>query len=267
MAQLLPQYLPITVLVTRSAGQSSQFSELLMARGAQVIEMPALEIKPPSSWELLDTAIKQLNQYAWLVLTSANAVNSFMDRLKEVGNQEDLLTLKIAVVGKKTASILERYGLKPDFMPPDFVADSLVADFPEPVANLSILFPRVESGGREILVNEMTAAGAWVTEAPAYESGCPQQPNEQAIVALQSQAVDIITFASSKTVRHACQLLAQGLGADWAQYLKTVAVASIGPKTSETCLELIGRVDIEAAEYTLEGLTQAIAEWASASLD
>jgi uroporphyrinogen-III synthase len=106
-----------------------------------------------------------------------------------------------------------------------------------------------------------------VTEVPAYESGCPQAPDPAAIAALQARQIHVLTFASSKTVRHTCQLLQQGLGADWAEYLQTVAIASIGPKTSDTCRELLGRVDIEATEYTLEGLTQAIAQWASASSD
>lgn len=230
--------------------------------------MPALEIRPPSTWQPLDAAIAHLNTYDWLILTSANAVTFFWQRLAAVGNPAELASVKLAVVGKKTASVLQQQGYQADFIPPNFVADSLVAAFPESVQGRKLLFPRVESGGREILVNEMTAAGATVTEVPAYESGCPQTPDPAAIAALQSQQIHVITFASSKTVRHTCQLLQQGLGTNWTAYLEQVAIASIGPKTSDTCRELLGRVDIEAAEYTLEGLTQAITEWASsASLD
>ena len=255
----------VTVLVTRSAGQSSQFSELLQAAGMQVLEMPALEIRPPASWQPLDTAIQRLNTFDWLILTSANAVNYFCQRLARVGNPADLHGVKLAVVGKKTARVLQQQGLTADFMPSDFVADALVATFPEPVPGLQMLFPRVESGGREVLVKAMTAAGATVTEVAAYESGCPAAPDAAAIAALQSGAIGIITFASSKTVRHTRQLLQQGLGDQWADYLQGVAIASIGPKTSDTCHGLLGRVDIEATEYTLEGLTEAIAQWGSAS--
>lgn len=254
---------PITVLVTRSAGQASQFSELLRAAGAKVIEMPALEIRAPSSWQPLDQSILQLKTYDWLILTSANAVTFFLGRLSEVGDPKDLEDLKLAVVGKKTAKVLSQYGYEPDFVPPDFVADSLVAHFPEKVAGLKLLFPRVESGGREILVREMVTDGAVVTEVPAYESGCPTKPDAGAIAALKSQQIDVMTFASSKTVRYTCRLLAQSLGENWKTYLDSVAIASIGPKTSDTCWELLGRVDIEATEYTLDSLTQAIVKWAS----
>ncbi|MGD1859256.1 MAG: uroporphyrinogen-III synthase [Leptolyngbyaceae cyanobacterium] len=264
MAKSLSSNSPITVLVTRAAGQSSQFTQLLTAAGLQVLEMPALEIRPPSSWAPLDAAIAQLPTYDWLILTSANAVTFFLQRLAAVGNPAALKTVKLAVIGKKTNSALQQQGHSADFIPPDFVADSLVQAFPESVAGLRLLFPRVESGGRATLVQEMTTAGAMVTEAPAYESGCPPAPDAAAIAALQSNQIQIVSFASSKTVRHACQLWQQGLGDDWRDYLAAVAIASIGPQTSETCHELLGRVDIAAAEYTLEGLTTAITQWVSA---
>jgi uroporphyrinogen III methyltransferase/synthase len=265
-----PSALPLhskTILITRATGQASQFAELLTAQGARVLELPALEIRPPTSWDALDRAITTLSTVDWLILTSANAVNFFVDRLLAQGQDlRALATLKIAVVGTKTAAVLTQRGLRPDFVPPDFVADSLVSHFPETVAGKRILFPRVESGGREVLVQEFLAAGAEVLEVPAYESGCPLAPDPLALAALQAHQVDIITLASSKTVVHTVQLLEQGLGADWRHVLAAVAIASIGPKTSETCRQYFGRVDIEPQDYTLEALTEAIVAWASASL-
>ncbi|MBD2257259.1 uroporphyrinogen-III C-methyltransferase [Pseudanabaena sp. FACHB-2040] len=252
-----------TILVTRSLGQSSQFTKLLQAQGAQVVEMPALEICPPSSWAELDDAIAHLSRFNWLILTSANGVNYFLERLLAAGKDvRSLAGIKIAVVGKKTAAVLGQWGLAPDFVPPDFVADALVEHFPEPVDGLKVLFPRVESGSREVLIEELTAAGAQVVAVAAYESGCPRELDPQAIAALQSGSVDVVTFASSKTVRHFSALVEQGLGPDWLSFLAEVAIASIGPQTSITCQELLGRVDIEAAEYTLDGLTEAISTWA-----
>jgi len=225
--------------------------------------MPALEIRPPADWGPLDGAIAQLPSCHWLLLTSANAVNFFMERLLHQGkDSRSLAHLQIAVVGKKTAAVLKQWGLQPDFIPPDFVADSMVDHFPAPVEGQRLLFPRVESGGRDVLVKELSQAGAEVLEVPAYESGCPLIPDEVAIAALQNRQVDVITFASSKTVGHTCQLLERALGSEWSQLLEGVAIASIGPKTSETCRTRLGRVDIEPAEYTLDGLTQAIVDWA-----
>jgi uroporphyrinogen III methyltransferase/synthase len=259
-----------TVLVTRSAGQSSEFSTLLQQQGANVIEMPALVIGPPSSWEALDNAIAHLSDFDWLILTSSNGIDYCFERLLAQGKDARALAgVKIAVVGKKTAATLKQRGLQPDFIPPDFVADSLIEHFPEPLSKLKVLFPRVETGGRDVLVNELIAEGAQVTEVAAYQSSCPPQMVPAALDALQKQTVDVLTFASSKTVKHFFHLLETSLPTADQEFpttqstLQNVCIASIGPQTSITCRQLLGRVDVEALEYTLEGLTQAIVHWAT----
>lgn len=244
-----------TILVTRAASQASSFSEQLRAAGATVLEMPTLEIVPPSSWQPLDQALAQLDTFDWLILTSHNAVSFFLGRLQHHGKDSRALAgLKIAVVGEKTAQTLSSYGLVADFTPSEFVADALVAEFPEPVAGLRFLFPRVEKGGRPVLVEAFTAAGAEVVEVPAYDSRCPQTADAQVLAALQAGQVDMVTFTSSKTVKHFCQLV----GTQAAELLGNVQIVSIGPQTSQTCRELLGRVDAEAAEHTLEGLLRAL---------
>lgn len=260
-----------TVLITRSVGQSSQFTQFITAAGANAIEMPALEIGPPSSWEALDNAITNLSEFDWLILTSSNGISYFLERLMVIGRDaRTLASLKIAVVGEKTAQSLKIHSLQPDFIPPNFIADSLVEHFPEELAGKKVLFPRVETGGREDLVREFKNQGAEVVEVPAYQSCCPSSIPPSAELALQSGTVDVITFASSKTVKFFVQL-AQRIFSDNFQdnqssvisnYLEGVCIASIGPQTSKACHKYFGRVDVEASEYTINGLTQAIIHWA-----
>ena len=250
-----------TVLVTRAAEQSSKFTNLLQQQGAKVIEMPALTITPPSSWQDLDRAISTMMEFNWLILTSANGVNYFFERLATLGKDSRILAgIKIAVVGKKTAAVLKEKHLQPDFIPPDFVADSLVDNFPENLNGQKILFPRVETGGREILVKELTKQGAKVIEVAAYQSKCPEKIEVDTWQALQQKQIDIVTFASSKTVKNFYSLIKSELPVERSleSLLSDITIASIGPQTSKTCHELLGRVDIEAEEYTLEGLTKAI---------
>jgi uroporphyrinogen-III synthase len=275
------QFLPLssqTILVTRAAGQSSQFTTLLQQQGASVIEMPALEIRPPSSWAALDRAIVELATFDWLILTSTNGVEYFLQRLEQLGRDRSSLgSVKIAVVGQKTAACLRQHGLQPDFIPPDFVADALIQYFPERerLSELKLLFPRVETGGREVLVKELTAQGATVVEVAAYESGCAQTLAPEVADALQRGKIDILTFASSKTVTCFYQLIqplladlskdpaVSSLEAALAHLMAGIKIASIGPQTSATCQQRFGRVDIEAEDYTLEGLTRAIVQWAT----
>lgn len=253
-----------TILVTRSAGQSGKFAQLLQSEGARVIEMPALVIGPPSSWEGLDNAITCLSDFDWLILTSTNGVDYFFERLWKQGKDtRALAATKIAVVGKKTAASLKKHNLEPDFIPSNFVADSLIQEFPESLVGKKVLFPRVETGGREVLVKEMCTQGATVIEVAAYESRCPEQMALPAKKALEKQEIDLITFASSKTVKNFVRLSEISLQSQPPlSLLKGICIASIGPQTSIACRQLLGRVDIEADEYTLEGLTQAIINWA-----
>jgi uroporphyrinogen III methyltransferase / synthase len=257
-----------TILVTRSVGQSSPFSDRLITLGATVIEMPTLEIVPPSSWEALDDAIAHLSQFDWLILTSSNGIDYFFERLIAQGKDTRALAgIKIAVVGEKTANSLKQYSLQPDFIPPNFVADSLIENFPEELNGKKVLFPRVESGGREVLVKELTLKGAKVIEVAAYQSCCPSSIPPAAELALQNRKVNVITFASSKTVQFFYQLTDKifSKNSDVRQLLESVCIASIGPQTSKTCHALFGRVDVEAQEYTLDGLTQTLITWATNS--
>ena len=255
-----------TVLITRAAEQSSHFVELLTQKGANVLQMPALVIQPPSSWQALDMAIADLSRFQWLILTSANGVEYFFQRLQNSGKDSRALAgLKIAVVGKKTAVTLKQYGLQADFIPPNFVADSLIDSFPETLVDQTILFPRVETGGRDILVKQLSEKGAKITEVPVYQSGCPDSIALEIWQALVNRQIDIITFASSKTVQNFYTLIQQKLGSNSSEallnLLEPICLASIGPQTTQSCQQLFGRVTLEAEEYTLEGLTEALINW------
>lgn len=247
------------ILVTRASEQSSKLRDLLENAGASVMEMPTLVITPPSNWHQLDQAIAQLKTYDWLVLTSANAVNYFFQRLHRYHlDSRSLHQLKIAVVGQKTAEVLHCHGIIADLVPPDFIADSLGQVFPD-CNNLHILFPRVESGGREVLISELTAKGATVDAVAAYESKCPERIDESVWRSLQNRQIDILTFGSAKTVKHFYQLVTQVSAPEQLlDILETVQIAAIGPQTALACQEWLGKVDITASEFTLEGLVRAL---------
>ncbi|MEL7051782.1 MAG: uroporphyrinogen-III C-methyltransferase [Cyanobacteria bacterium J06588_5] len=252
-----------TVIVTRSASQASEFSRMLIAKGAKVVDLPALTIQAPADWQPMDSAIAHIHTYHWLILTSPNAVNYFVDRLLHQGRDlRALAHLKIAVVGKKTNKFLQQRGLTADFIPPTFVADSLAEHFPENPAGKKLLFPRVESGGRDVLVKAMQAKGADMTEVAAYESACPSELPPAAKLVLENRTADVITFASSKTVRHFAQLMTKSFNEQWLSLLDNVAVASIGPQTSQDCHELLNKVTFEAEEHTLGGLMTGLEAWA-----
>jgi uroporphyrinogen-III synthase len=251
-----------TIAVTRAEQQLGEARRLFERAGAAVLDLPALVIGPPDTWGPLDDALAELEEFHWLVFSSSNGVEAVEQRLRRQGSSlaHRPATLKIAAVGRKTAALLEDLGAPADFVPPAFVADSLIEHFPVSGWGLRLLLPRVQSGGRTLLAEAFGEAGARVVEVAAYESRCPSALPEATAAALTAGRVHAITFSSGKTVRHTAQLLEGQFGADWRRRLEPVALVSIGPQTSRACRELLGRVDAEASPYDLEGLVQACTE-------
>ncbi|MEA5504757.1 uroporphyrinogen-III synthase [Halotia wernerae UHCC 0503] len=251
----------ITVVVTRAAEQSNQFVTLLEQMGATALSMSCLCICPPSSHVKLDEAITNLRQFEWLIFTSINGIDYFIERLTHLGhNITELLKIKIAVVGQKTAKRLNEYGLRSDFLPPEFVSDSLIASFPkrDNLQGTKILYPQLEEGGRENIVEELTILGAEVQAVPTYQSNCTTEISTLIVNAFREGQIDVVTFASPKTVGCFYQLL-ESIDAE--SILENICIASIGPVTSSACRSIFKRVDVEADPYTLDGLTAAIVNW------
>ena len=64
------------ILVGRTRHQAGSLSAGLRSLGASVIEIPFIEIRKPQSYRPLDDVLKNIRSYDWLVLTSANGVDS-----------------------------------------------------------------------------------------------------------------------------------------------------------------------------------------------
>jgi uroporphyrinogen-III synthase len=247
------------IAVTRAEQQLGEARRLFEQAGATVLDLPALVIGPPDTWGPLDDALAELEDFHWLVVSSANGVDAVEQRLRRLGSglAHRPRGLKIAAVGRKTAARLEALGAPADFVPPQFVADSLIDHFPVSGWGLRLLLPRVQSGGRTLLAEAFGEAGARVVEVAAYESRCPEALPTATADALAAGQVDAITFSSGKTVQHTALLLERQFGEGWEQRLEGVALVSIGPQTSQTCLAQLGRVDAEADPHDLDGLVAA----------
>ena len=248
-----------TVVITRAEGQSGEFRQLFEKLGAKVLDLPALVIGPPDDWGPLDDALNELENFHWLIFSSANGVRAVEERLKKknLSLSKHPKSLKFAVVGRKTSQCLKEYGVVADFIPPAYVADSLIHNFPVSGAGLKILLPRVQTGGRTILAESFTASGAQVIEVSAYESCCPKSIPEETINALQNLEVDAITFTSGKTALHTAKLLTDYFGNQLQKKLNKVKLISIGPQTSLSCRKYFQRVDKEAKPHDINGLIDA----------
>ncbi|ABX08060.1 uroporphyrinogen-III synthase [Prochlorococcus marinus] len=248
-----------TIVITRSQDQQVEARRSFEMMGANVLELPALVIGPPDDWRPLDDALSELETFHWIIFSSSNGVKAVESRLSLTGRSLSSRPsgLKIAAVGQKTAKSLEIYGVEADFVPPKFVADSLIKNFPVSGLGLRMLFPRVQSGGRPILTEAFRDAGVKVVQVSAYESRCPEEIPGETVDALDNGKVDVIAFTSSKTVVHTAQLMSKYFESKWQKKLLGIKLVSIGPQTSISCKKYFDRIDQEADPHDLEGLVCA----------
>ena len=250
------------IIITRAQEQISEAREIFRRNGAEVFDLPSLVIGPPDDWRPLDDALKKIATFDWIIFSSANGVRNVEDRMKliDLSLSEVSKNIQIAAVGRKTASLLSDMDAKISFIPPSFVADSLVENFPENQKDLKLFIPRVQTGGRSILSESFKLKGAVVVEVAAYESTCPKDIPQKTINALNSKKIDIIAFTSGKTVINTVSLFKKYFGKNWSQLIKKIKLVSIGPQTTLSCKNHIRKPDKEAYPHDLEGLLQACLE-------
>lgn len=245
----------IRVLVGRARHQASALSRELQKQGADVIEIPFLEIRKARSYRPLDSALKSLRTYDWLILTSVNGVEAMWDRLSTLRvKKNELQHLHVAAIGPATRKALEQHGTKVDVVPREYIAESVVRSLRRRVKGKRVLLVRAKVA-RDVIPRELRKAGARVDVVEAYETVIPRASRSLLRNALKDarKRPHVITFTSSSSVRNFVALLGphpilrQG-----------ISLASIGPVTSSTLRELGLPVDIEAKQFTIPGLVAAI---------
>jgi uroporphyrinogen-III synthase len=284
------------ILVTRAAHQAGKLSDALRALGAEPVEVPVLEIRPPVSYEPLDAALRSLDQCHWLIFTSANTVDAFAERARAQGI---VLTLakrsQVAAIGSATSAALEKIGLTVSLTPKAYVAEGLVQNLLQqsqevsghdfgragklekgtgfspyirptknegalaPAANLTgqkILLARAATA-RDIIPDALRAAGAHVDVVDAYRNVLPDDAPEKLRAALDTR-IDAATFTSSSSVTHLAEA-AQRAGIEFP--LAGVPAISIGPITSQTLQECGWPPAAEAKVSDISGLAAAIAHF------
>jgi uroporphyrinogen III methyltransferase/synthase len=238
------------IVVTRAREQAGELSELLRRLGAEVIEVPAIEIKPADDYGPLDQAIARLDEYGWLIFTSANGVRFFLDRLDRSRLDLRAIRGRICAIGPATREALEHFHLKVDCMAERYVAEGLLdAMAAYDLSGSRILIARA-AVARDLLPTELTRRGAIVDVVEAYRTAAPKDLADRAADIL-SRKPDWITFTSSSTVKN----LVEAVGD---KALCNVKSASIGPVTTATLRENGLPVAAEASTYTVPGLVQAL---------
>jgi len=250
------------VLVTRARRQAFGLSDPLRALGATVIEIPTIEIRPAANYHRLDHELIKIDHYDTLILTSVNGVEVLFERYNRLGLPiADMQHLLVVAIGPATAAAIQSEGVSVSIVPEKYVAESVVDALRGKLfKNSRVLLVRAKVA-RDVLPDELRKSGATVEVIEAYETKVPESAKEklEKLFADPSSRPHMITFTSSSTAGNFLTLL----GENARTALQGVRLASIGPVTSETLKQAGFPPTIEAIEYTMEGLVDAISAYVS----
>jgi uroporphyrinogen III methyltransferase / synthase len=243
------------IVVTRTRSQAGALSEQLRALGADVIELPTIEIQPPTDLRAFAELVQDAHGYDWIVFTSPNGVTAFFDLFyKLYDDAREIGGARIATIGPATSQRVKDFHLHVDLEAEEFVAEGLVRAFRKEgnIENLRILLAHAEQA-RDVLPKQLASLGAIVDEGFAYRTVAETRDVTGARRRVMNEGADLITFTSSSTVEN---FLALELA-----WPKGMQVASIGPITSKTARDRGLSVDVEASRHDIGGLVEAIRDF------
>jgi len=243
------------IVVTRDARGNADFAAKIIRQGGNPIEFTTIKLKPLTNKNEFLQTLSKLKQYDWIIFTSSNGVTLFFDCLGKLQKDARVFgSAKIATIGGETAAKLDEFGIKADFVPSVFTSEELgkqLAGFTN-LHDKKVLLLRSQLASDE-LVEWLKQAGANVDDVPVYRIVTAISKCNQLIEKITAGQIDWLTFASPSSVR----VFFERIKIDSVNS-SSAKVASIGPVTSEQLRNLGVKLDVEAAEHTIDGLLTAI---------
>ncbi|MGP8154334.1 MAG: uroporphyrinogen-III C-methyltransferase [Smithella sp.] len=245
------------IVITRPEKQADDLAQLLIKEGANPIHFPTIKIVPPPDWRCLDNAIKKMEDYDWLIFTSANGVSFFFERLfakaKDIRN---LKGIKICCIGPATEQQVQSKGIRVDLIPEKFISEGILESFSGiNLRGKKILIARAAKA-REVLPEGLKKLGAQVDVVTAYVTVNSGKKKSDLKALFKENQVDVITFTSSSIVNNFVKIMGRNFSLP-----KGVKIACIGPVTAAAAKKVGLSVHIHQEEYTMEGLVQALIDY------
>ena len=242
-------------VIARAESDAAAMVQPLEGLGARVLSAPAIRVGPIAGKGPLDTAIRTLERFDWLVFTSGNGVRYFIERLFELGfDLRALGRLKIAAIGPATAARLRDVGLVADLVPEKFRSEELAEALSREVGGKCVLLARADRG-RTLLRDELESVASEVVQVPVYTNADAEKLPDDVINEIQNAKVDWVMLTSSAMARRFAALLPADLSPECRQKMK---FASISPVTTGAARESGIEITVEATEFTIAGLIDAV---------
>jgi uroporphyrinogen III methyltransferase/synthase len=241
----------IRVAVTRARAQAEELARPLQELGADVLIAPLIQISKFTDEETVRAAAAGVRDYDWLIFTSANGVELFVQALQRENVTAEMLgPVRVACVGPATAAAAARHGIRTDVMPAEFTGEAVAETLAQrmDLQGLRILLARAHGGG-ESLPQRLEAQGAAVSDIRLYRSDLDPEGATRLREHIAADLLDVLTFTSGSTVRYFAQVVGTPGRA---------LIAVIGPATAEVATRLGFHVSIEAEPHTTQGLVSGI---------
>jgi len=243
--------------ITRPEHQAEPAMTRCLELGAEPVLLPAIEIHPPETWDAVDAVLSRVAEMDWLIFTSANGVQFFLNRLWETGRDaRHLGDVKIACIGPSTAETLQSYHLRADVVPDTYRAEALAGTLLEehPLSGKRVLWPRA-SRGRDVLPEMLTAAGANFEQVIVYRHVDVDRLPEETRRLIERGELDWIGLSSPAIARSVQSLLPEAASS---MIGATIKLASISPVTTAAANEAGLPISAEAEQHTWDGIFEAI---------
>lgn len=191
------------VLVTRPKELASRMADQLREKGAEVVELPAIQTEAITENPALDEALASIDRYQWIVFTSQVGVRVFFEALKKTRTDiRRMAGAKIAAVGKGTCRELEEHGLLVDLMPSVYDGESLGKDLAARCKDGDrILIPRAKKGNPELVEQIRKHPGLEVDDIPTYDTVLVKSHLIDEKKEFASGNMDYAIFTSASTVK------------------------------------------------------------------
>ena len=240
------------ILVTRPRAQSDEICERLRKLGAQPFSAPTIRILGPRAGGPLDRALRQIDWYDWVIVTSANGVGACLDRARALGIDLAAARVRWAAIGPATSAALREAGISIGMTPSQYLTGAIAREL-RGVVGQRVLLPRTDAAPPD-LARALRARGAVVDEVTAYRTVlAPARVGLRVRRLISGRRVDTVLFTSASTVRGLVRLLGRNRRA-----LTGLTIACIGPVTAAAVIEAGLQPDAVAKEHTIDGLIRAL---------
>jgi len=244
------------IVITRAALQSEELARELSARGAIPVMLPLVSFAEPDDFVPLDRAIVGMQQFDWLVLTSAQAVRAVVQRAEDLG--QPLLAvgsrLQVACVGPVTAESARKANLPVAYVAVTHNGVALANELGSKLQGAKVMLPRSDRADPD-LPEALQRYGAQVTEVIAYRTLRPGETDQGGLKKIAGGQADAVLFFSPSAVQHFAELVgSKQLG----QIQDKLAVTAVGPVTANALHKAGVERALVAADTTTASVVDAL---------